>query len=155
MSKVVTPYHKRDTVRVDLKAIEDTKIAIYETDTVCISVSYTLFNICLQNFHQKYSHILEDAILQKNLTKLFSKKDAINIQQSINDKKLQRRYFYRLAELLERGEANIVNKKTGEITKLILIVHFEDYYGPLAAIGGRLFYLPDGTLFYNVIDWQA
>jgi hypothetical protein len=146
------PIDRSDTILVDLQEIKDTKAVVYHTETARITVSYSHLIENLADFINK-NNVGDDIILSEKLHAMASEKDSINIAELTEEPRLIARFQYRLADMLEKGEAIVYQIKTGAAVKRILVEHFEYMPHKLAGRGGRRFYLPDRTLFFEVIDW--
>jgi hypothetical protein len=55
--------------------------------------------------------------------------------------------------MLEKGAAVVYPKGSETPVKSIFVEHFEFIAHKMAGRGGRRFYLPDRTLFLEVLDW--
>jgi hypothetical protein len=146
------PSSRSDTLSVDLKAITDAKVVIYQAEPARIIVSYLHFMKNLQDFIDQ-NNVDDDAILRERVRVMASETDSINIADFTDEPKLIERVRYRLADMLQKGEAMVFQEKTGEKVSHILVEHFEFMVHKMAGRGGRRFYLPDRTLFLEVIDW--
>ncbi len=149
---------KSDTIIVDLNTINDTKIVIYDTAYIFIMLSYDTFNDMMLKRIEYHDYGLK--FLQKKLIVLATEKDTINIKDVVNDTKSSisdwegiYKIEYIIAKMLEKGEAKVIIKTTGEEIKKILIVNYVEMTGYWSGIGLRRFYLTDGTLFFEVGDW--
>ena len=148
------PTDRSDTVPVELKDIKDTQVVIYYTEPATVIVSYSHFIENLQHFIDQYN-VADDIRLLEKLRAMASETDSVNISDLAEEARLVERFQYRLADMLERGDATIHETKTGEKAKNILVEHFEFMAHKMAGRGGRRFYLPDRTLFLKVIDWMS
>jgi len=146
------PVDKSDTVIVALEEITDTKVVVYNTEHASIVLSYSRFMENLREFIAQYN-VADDIVLSKKMEILMSAVDSANIAEFEQEGKLIERFKYRLADMLENGAAAIYQKESGMREKSILVEHFEFMAHKTAGRGGRRFYLPDRTLFLEVLDW--
>jgi hypothetical protein len=58
-----------------------------------------------------------------------------------------------ISNLLEQGMASVFDKRNQTYVTSVSIWYYESICGPTCGGGSRSFYLPDGTLFLEVIDW--
>ena len=148
------PIDERDTVMVDLQEVTDTKVILYSYESVEVIVSYNAAMSNLEAFIEGYD-LPDDKKLRKELLSTASSKDTINVENIIQDDKLRERLSFRLAELLEKGEATVLNSRTNEKFNTIMLEHYTIALHKLAGRGGRRFFLPDGFLFLEVLDWMS
>ncbi|MEJ2355457.1 MAG: hypothetical protein P8Y62_06130 [candidate division WOR-3 bacterium] len=148
------PIDKRDTIMVSLQEVTDTKVILYSCEQVKVIVSYNALMSNLEEFIKGYD-LPADKNLRTELLSMASSKDTINVENIIQDNKLRERLSFRLAELLEKGEATILDSNSKEKIDTIMIEHYEFGLHKLARRGGRRFFLPDGFLFLEVIDWMS
>jgi hypothetical protein len=148
------PINKRDTVMINLQEVTDTKVILYICEPVKVVVSYNSVMNKLEEFI-KGLDLADDKTLQTELLSLAGGNDTINVNNIIQDNKLRERLSFRLAELLEKGEATILDTRTNEKINTIMIEHYEIALHKLAGRGGRRFLLPDGFLFLEVLDWMS
>jgi cell division protein YceG involved in septum cleavage len=146
------PVDKSDTVVVDLQEITDTTVVIYETEQADIVLGYSHFMENLQAFIDQYN-VSDDITLSEKVRKMASATDSINIAELEAESRLIERFHYRLADMLEKGAAAVYSKGSGTPVESILVEHFEFSANKMAGRGGRRFYLPDRTLFLEVLDW--
>lgn len=146
------PVDKSDTVVVELQKITDTRMVVYETEQVRIVLGYSHFMENLQAFIDEYN-VSNDILLSEKIRTMASAVDSANIAEFEQEGKLIERFKYRLADMLENGAAAIYQKESGMREKSILVEHFEFMAHKTAGRGGRRFYLPDRTLFLEVLDW--
>jgi hypothetical protein len=146
------PVDKSDTVNVALEEITDTKVVVYNTEHARIVLSYSHFMDNLQAFIDKYN-VSDDILLSDKVRTMASTADSVNIAEFKADSKLIERFHYRLAYMLEKGAAAVYPKESGIPAKSILVEHFEFIAHKTAGRGGRRFYLPDRTLFLEILDW--
>ncbi len=145
---------KRDTVTVNLQRVSDTKVILYSCEQVKVIVSYSAVMSNLEEFIKVYN-LPSDKNLKAEMQSISSSKDTINVENTIQDDKLGERLSFRIAELLEKGEATILDSNSKEKIDTIMIEHYEFGLHKLARRGGRRFFLPDGFLFLEVIDWMS
>jgi hypothetical protein len=148
------PIDKRDTVMVKLQEVTDTKVILYNCEPVKVVVSYNALMANLEGFIKGYD-LPDDKTLRTELLSLASSNDTSNVENIIQDNKLRERLSFRLAELLEKGEAAILDSKSNEKIETIMIEHYEIALHKLAGRGGRRFLLPNGFLFLEVLDWMS
>lgn len=148
------PIDKRDTVMVNLQGVTDTKVILHSCEQVKVIVSYSAVMSNLEEFIKAHN-LPADKSLKAELLSISNSKDTINIENTIQDDKLGERLSFRLAELLEKGKATIFDSRTNEKIDTIMIEHYEFGLHKLARRGGRRFFLPDGFLFLEVIDWMS
>lgn len=148
------PIDKRDTVIVKLQEITDTKVILYSHEPVKVIVSYTALMNNLEEFIERFD-LAYDKTLRTELLSLASSNDTIDVGNVIKDDKLRERLSFRFAELLEKGEATILDTRTNEKIDTIIIEHYKIILHKLAGRGGRRFLLPDGFLFLEVLDWMS
>jgi hypothetical protein len=148
------PINKRDTVMVNLQEVTDTKVILYRYESVKVVVSYNTVMNKLEEFIKGYD-LPDDKTLRTELLSMASSNDTINVENIIQDHKLRERLSFRLAELLEKGEASVLDTRTNEKIKTIMIEHYTIALHKLAGRGGRKFLLPDGFLFLEVLDWMS
>ena len=148
------PIDKKDTVMVSLQEVTDTKVILYSCEQVKVIVSYSAVMSNLEEFIKVYN-LPADKNLKAELLSISSSKDTINVENTIQDDKLGERLSFRIAELLEKGEATILDSRSDEKIDTIMIEHYEFGLHKLARRGGRRFFLPDGFLFLEVIDWMS
>jgi hypothetical protein len=146
------PHENRDTVMVDLKGFKDEQIIVYINGNVKVMVSYKTLVGDLDEFIEKY-HVQYDTDLKQELATMIEKSDTLNAVRIEEDRMLSERLAFRLADILERGEAIIFNMETNEKVEKILVEHYDVLFHKLAGRGGRLFFLPDKTVFLEVTDW--
>jgi hypothetical protein len=105
---------------------------------------------------EPYQHdIAEDIQLLEKLRAMASETDSVSIADLAEEARLVKRFQYRLADMLQNGEAVVYDKNTGKKAKSIMVERFEFMAHKTAGRGGRRFYLPDSTLFFEVIDWMS
>jgi len=148
------PIDKRDTVMVNLQEITDTKVILYSHEPVKVVVSYNALMNKLEEFIKGYD-LPDDKTLRTKLLSLASSNDTTNVENIIQDNKLRERLSFRLAELLEKGEATVSDSRSNEKIDTIMIEHYKTVLHKLAGRGGRRFLLPDGFLFLEVLDWMS
>ena len=148
------PIDERDTVIVKLQDVTDKKVILYTNDPVKVIVSYPALMNNLEKFIKEYD-LSADKTLRTELLSLASSNDTIDVENIIKDNKLQERLSFRLAELLEKGEATILNSRSNEKIDSIMIEYYKIVLHKLAGRGGRRFLLPDGFLFLEVLDWMS
>ena len=146
------PVDKSDTVVVELQEIKDTKVVVYETEQVSIVIGYPHFMENLQVFIDQ-NNVSDDILLSEKVLAMASAADSVNIAEFEGESKLIERFHYRLADMLEKGTAAVYPKESDVPTKSILVEHFVFMAHKTAGRGGGRFYLPDHTLFLEVIDW--
>ena len=146
------PFDRSDTSVVNLQEIEDAKVAIFDTGPVKITLSYSLLMRNLQDFIDK-NNVGDDILLLEKLRTMARETDSINIKDICEETTLIDRFQYRLADILEKGAATVYQNDTQEAVNTIIVEHFEYMAHKLAGRGGRRFYLPDRTLFFEIIDW--
>ena len=148
------PIDERDTVMVKLQEVTDTKVILYRHEPVKVVVSYKALMNKLEEFIKK-TDLTDDKTLRTELLSLASSNDTIDVENIIQDNKLHERLSFRLAELLEKGEAAVSNSKSNEKIDTIMIENYKVILHKLAGRGGRRFLLPDGLLFLEVLDWMS
>ena len=148
------PIDKSDTIVVELQEITDTKIVVYETEQVSVVLGYSGFVADLQAFIDRYN-VPDDILLSDKLLNIASAADSINITALEVESGLIERFHYRLADILEKGAAAVYPKGSETPVKSIFVEHFEFIAHKMAGRGGRRFYLPDRTLFLEVLDWMS
>lgn len=146
------PVDRSDTVIVALEEITDKKVVVYSTEHARIVLSYSYFMENLRGFIDQYN-VADDVLLSEKVRSMASAADSVNIAELEQESKLIERFHYRLADMLEKGSAAVYPKESGIPAKSILVEHFEFMVHKLAGRGGRRFYLPDRTLFLEVVDW--
>lgn len=146
------PVGKSDTVVVDLQEIMDTRVVVYETEQARIVLGYSHFMENLQAFIDQ-NNVSDDILLSERVRTMASAADSVNIAELEAESRLIKRFHYRLADMLEKGAAAVNPKGSGVPAKSILVEHFEFIVHKTAGRGGRRFYLPDRTLFLEVLDW--
>jgi hypothetical protein len=146
------PMDRSDTVSVELKDIKDVQVVIYHTEPATVIVSYSHLIEDLQHFIDQYD-VADDIRLLEKLRAMASETDSVNITDLAEEARLVERFQYRLADMLQRGDAIVHQKNTGERVSSILVENFKFMEHKMAGRGGRRFYLPDRTLFLEVIDW--
>ena len=153
---VTYPVNRNDTSEVVLtsSAIDESKLIVYESRSVRILVGYTKLMSQLRDFIAQYN-VPEDLVLNETLTARASERDTITINESTGEPRLIERLQFRLADMLESGNAIVTDRKTGIAVTRILVEYFESRIHKMAGRGGRRFYLPDGTLFLEIIDWMS
>jgi hypothetical protein len=148
------PIDKRDTVKINLQEVTDKKVILYTCEPVRLLVSYNSVMNKLEEFIKGYD-LADDKTLRTELLSLASSNDTINVDNIMQDNKLRERLSFRLAELLEKGGATVLDTRTSEKINTIMIEHYEIALHKLAGRGGRRFLLPDGFLFLEVLDWMS
>jgi len=148
------PTDRSDTASVELKEIKDAQVVIYYTEPATVIVSYSHLIEDLQHFIDQYD-VADDIRLLEKLRAMASETDSVIIADLAEDARLVERFQYRLADMLESGDAVIHQKIDGERVSSILVEHFAFMEHKTAGRGGRRFYLPDRTLFFEVIDWMS
>jgi hypothetical protein len=143
---------KSDTVVVELQEITDPRVVVYEIEQADIVLSYSRFMENLQAFIDQYN-VSDDILLSEKVRTMASAADSVNIAELEAETRLIERFQYRLADMLEKGEAAVYPKRPRVPVKNILLEHFEFIVHKTAGRGGRRFYLPDRTLFLEVLDW--
>jgi len=58
-----------------------------------------------------------------------------------------------IADLLEQGKFIIGLRSNGQIVSQIIACEWSNVRGPLDGVGGRVFFLKDGSVFYWTMDW--
>ena len=152
--KSTYPINKRDTVIVKLHEVTDTKVILYRHEPVKVVVSYNTLMNDLEEFIKRYD-LPDDKTLRTELLSMANSNDTINVETIIQDDKLRERLSFRLAELLEKGEAKVLDSRSNEKIDTIMIEHYEIILHKLAGRAGRKFLLPDGLLFLEVLDWMS
>lgn len=150
--EAVDHYEKSDTIVVDLKGFTDNKVVVYTNDPVRVIVSYNSLMDDLA-LHIQHYDVQYDKDLENELLDMAQQSDTLDMAKIIDKRMLHERFAFRLAEILERGEAEILNTKTGERIEKILVEHYEVMFHKLAGRGGRLFLLMNKTIFLEVTDW--
>ena len=103
----------------------------------------------LREFHQKYPHIKDDLSLIEHLSKAVVDVTAEGLERS-----LRSRSFYRIGDLIEKGECKVLNKQTSKFESEIQMAEFSYYFGPLTAGGGKIYLFGDTeTVFLEVQEW--
>ncbi|UCG29912.1 MAG: hypothetical protein JSV53_10490 [candidate division WOR-3 bacterium] len=148
------PTDRSDTVSVELKDIKDAQVVIYYTEPVTVIVSYSHLIEDLQRFIDQYD-VADDIRLLEKLHAMASETDSVIIADLAENAGLVERFQYRLADMLQSGDAIIHQKINGERVGSILVEHFVFMEHKTAGRGGRRFYLPDRILFLEVIDWMS
>jgi hypothetical protein len=148
------PIDRSDTVSVELQDMKDAKVIVYQTEPATVVVSYSHLIENLQGFIDQYN-VADDITLLEKLRPAASKTDSVKIADFAEDARLVERFKYRLADMLEKGEVMIYHKNTGQKVESILVERFEFMVHKTAGRGGRRFYLPDRTLFLEVVDWMS
>ncbi len=148
------PVYRNDTSAVGLKSgdMSDSKIVVYDSEPARVLVGYTRLMDVLKNFITQYN-VPDDVILSDSLAAWASERDTIIFDESTGETGLLARLQFRLADMLEDGSAVVIDRKKGIAAKRILVEHFEVRMHKMAGRGGRRFYLEDGTLFLEIIDW--
>ena len=152
--KSSSPINKRDTVIVKLQGVTDTKVILCSYEPVKVVVSYNALMNKLEEVIKGFD-LPDDKTLRTELLSLASSNDTINVENIIQDNKLRERLSFRLAGLLEKGEASVLDSRSNEKIDTIMIEHYEIVLHKLAGRGGRRFLLPDGFLFLEVLDWMS
>jgi len=151
---VTYPVYRNDTSAVVLKSsdIDEPKLVVYDSKPARVLVDYTRLMNDLGHFITQYN-VPDDLILSDSLRAWASEQDTIIFDESTSEPRFIARVQFRLADMLEKGNAVVIDRKTGTAVTRILVEHFESRMQKMAGRGGRRFYLPDGTLFLEVIDW--
>ena len=145
------PIYRSDTLSIELKKTTDTTVIIYRTEAAKVIVGYIALLKNLQEFIAQ-NNVIDDISLREKLTTMALETDSINVAGFESDSRLTERFQYRLADLLEEGQGIVIQDKAGARVKTVFVEHFEITAHKLAGRAGRRFYLPDGTLFLEVID---
>jgi hypothetical protein len=146
------PVDKSDTVVVELQEITDVRVIVYEIEQASIVLGYSHFMENLQAFIDQ-NNVSDDVLLSEKVRTMASAADSVNIAEFEAESKLIERFHYRLADMLEKGSAAVYPKESGIPAKSILVEHYEFIAHKTAGRGGRRFYLPNRTLFLEVLDW--
>ncbi|MBE0433314.1 hypothetical protein IBX73_07605 [candidate division WOR-3 bacterium] len=148
------PINKSDTVTVVLNEMNEAKIIVYATEPARILVGFAGLKKNLEDFIAQ-NNVADDILLNDALSALGSQGDTTDISESITETRLLERFQFRLADLLETGDAVVIDRRTGAPVGTILLERFESVLHKMAGRGGRRFYLPDRTLFLEIIDWLS
>jgi hypothetical protein len=63
--------------------------------------------------------------------------------------------LYVLTDLLEEGQFVLIEKKTNKRVNKIIIKYYSNIRAALNGEGGRKFYLPDGAMFLEILDFVS
>ncbi len=63
------------------------------------------------------------------------------------------RLGYCITDLLEQGKFIITQRSNGDIISEITACEWSNVRGPLNGIGGKVFYLKDGRVFFWTVEW--
>lgn len=148
------PIDERDTVTVNLLEVTDTKVIVYTCEPVEVVVSYNAVMNNLEEDIRRFD-LADNKTLRSELLSLASSNDTISVESIIQDHKVRERLSFRLAELLEKGEAAVLDSRANEKINTIMVEHYKIALHKLAGRGGRRFMLPDGFLFLEVLDWMS
>ena len=147
--------HKCDTTEnISLTGISDTKVVVFETDFAIIRVDLNKF--------KGYLDEVPDADVKELLGYL--KQETQSSEVSLN--KLIERYGlsnknagyvqgvaeFKIAKLLEQGQADVYDKKNKENFKMIKLEYWCVHIEPCGGGRGREFKTIDGTSILKVTD---
>lgn len=123
---------------VNLSQPSDSKIVVFETSDVIISIGLEDFKSNLTQFIERNPHIVSDGELLDFIEEKANNNNEINTNEASEN--LQQRIRYRVYDLLENGRLTIFDKKQGKYVDKIKV----EPYG----FDGREFILPDTDVIF-------
>lgn len=100
---------------------------------------------------QEHSNLKCDRILAVRLRKECNIRSQFLYSEFTGEDR--ERLGYCITDLLEQGKFNITLQSNGNIIPEIIACEWSNIRGPLNGIGGRVFYLKDGRVFFWTAEW--
>jgi len=150
---VRTGEESRDTIVNLLQNFGNEKVLILLSDEVIyVTTSLSLFKNNMNKWLEENPSLKEDEKLLNLIIQQKNGNTIINAEKTAQINNLEERLGYRIADLLDKGQCLIVNKKSMQPVKKVKIQTYSYYCGPLCGNGGRRYYI-NNMLFFKVMDW--
>lgn len=134
-------------VKSSIQAINEQKL-IYENEFVILHFKVSDAKRILEKSFVEYGKGYE-----KILDKLQSENES-DFHHSDFDR-VDEFLLYVLTDLLEEGQFVLIEKKTNKRVNEIIIKYYSNIRAVLNGEGGRKFYLPDGLMFLEILDFVS
>lgn len=142
---------KREIVDSKYTALHDCKVLSFETDLV--EMTFDIRDVIEQfdrNF-KEHPNLECDRILAERLRKESNIRARFDYSEFSEED--SHRLKFCIADLLEQGRFVIKLRSNGNLVKEITACAWSNVRGPLDGIGGRVFYLKDGRVFFWTAEW--
>lgn len=130
------------------------EVILFESNDFTVKTSLRVFKKSLNKWLKGHPHLKEDRKLLNLVIKQAESDTIINALMIAREHNLISRLNYRTADLLEKGDCLILNKKQKKksVISEIKVQTYSHRGGPLSGDGGRRFFI-NGILLFAVQDW--